>query len=100
MSYAIYPGVNFKTVTPSDTAKFTPFANGEIKRCKYLMIGGAGNVAIANEDGTTQVLTGLLAGGQYAISTDQVLATGTTATNIVAAFESAGQQPSIVNVDQ
>lgn len=97
MSYAVYPGVNFKTVTPSDTDKFAPFANGEIKRCAFLIIGGAGNVAIRNEDGTTQVIPGLLAGGQYAISTDQVLATGTTATNIVAAFCSEDQKASIVN---
>lgn len=91
MSYAIYSGVNFKSVTPSDTELLKPFANTETRRCQYVIIGSGGNLAIRNEDGTTQVITGLIAGGQYAISTDQILATGTTATNIIAAFDSESQ---------
>jgi len=100
MSYAIYPGVNFKAITPSDTDKFTPFANGEIRRCQFIIIGVAGNVAVANEDGTTTTITGLQAGGQYAISTDQILSTGTTATGIIAAFDSTSQFPRIVDSTQ
>jgi len=100
MSYAIYPGVNFKAVTPSDTEKLKPFTGSEIKRCQFIIVGVAGNVAIANEDGTTVTLVGLQAGGQYAVSTDQILSTGTTATNIVAAFDSTSQFPRIVDSTQ
>lgn len=85
MSYAMYPITNWDTVTPSDTAKLS--FKGKPERCRALIIGNSGNIAVRNEDGTSTVITGVLGGGQYAISTDQVLATGTTATNITAGFD-------------
>lgn len=88
MSYAIYPITNWDTVTPSDTVKLD-FKGAIPKRCRAIIVGGAGNVAVVNEDGSSTILTGLLAGGQYAVSTDQILATGTTATDIAAGFDSS-----------
>lgn len=87
MSQAIYPVSNWDTVTPSDTAKLT--YKGVNARCRAIIVGGAGNIAIVNDDDakSTTVITGLVAGGQYAISTDQILSTGTDATNIVAGFD-------------
>lgn len=89
---AIYPIPNWKLITPSDTEKLKPFAGGEIKRCNAILIGATGDVAIRNEDDTTVILTGLVAGGQYAVSTDQILATGTTAT-VFAGFQAASYHP-------
>jgi hypothetical protein len=85
MSQAIYPISNWKTVTPSDTDKFA-FAN-MVKRCRAIIVGGSGDVVVRNEDGTTTAIP-VVAGGQYAVSTDQILATGTSATPIVAGFDS------------
>lgn len=62
------------SVTTSDTAPnvFT-----------RLYIGGAGNVAVVTEAGNTVTFTAVPVGTQLDIRTKQVLATGTTATNIV-----------------
>ena len=61
-------------VTTSDTAPnvFT-----------RLYIGGAGNVAVVTEAGNTVTFTAVPVGTQLDIRVRQVLATGTTATNIV-----------------
>ena len=84
--YAIYPVANWKVITPSDTANLE--FNSKKVRCRAILIGVGGNLAIRNEDGTTVTLVGLVAGGLYPISTDRILATGTTATDIVAGFDS------------
>lgn len=62
------------TVTTSDTAPnvFT-----------RLYIGGAGNVAVVTEAGNTVTFTAVPVGTQLDIRVKQILATGTTATNIV-----------------
>jgi len=86
MSYAIYPVTNWDTVTPSDTAKLS-FKTTLNQRCRAIIVGVGGDVAIKNEDGTSTTIVGLVTGGQYAISTDQILATGTTALNITAGFD-------------
>lgn len=48
-----------------------------------LYIGGAGNVAVVTEAGNTVTFTAVPVGTQLDIRVRQVLATGTTATNIV-----------------
>lgn len=62
------------SVTASDTAPnvFT-----------RLYIGGAGDVAVVTEAGNTVTFTAVPVGTQLDIRVRQVLATGTTATNIV-----------------
>lgn len=75
------PGVLAEEVTPNDSADLTVLARG-------LYIGGAGDVAVhmRGEDGGPTVITyvGLLAGQVYPIAAQRVMATATTATNIVA----------------
>lgn len=48
-----------------------------------LYIGGAGDVAVVTEAGNTVTFTAVPVGTQLDIRVKQVLATGTTATNIV-----------------
>jgi hypothetical protein len=69
-------------VTPSDSVEF-------VKHTRALLIGGAGNVAVQMFDPATAklanvTLTGLTAGQVIPVRTKLVLATGTTATSIVA----------------
>lgn len=69
----------FSDVTPSDTASLPANVIG-------LYVGGAGTVKASGQDGT--VGTFVVAAGQYLTGTfRRVLATGTTATNIVALRE-------------
>ena len=63
-------------VTPSDATVLAPTWGG-------LFVGGAGNVAVVTEEGTTLTFTGVLAGSVLPIVVTRVRATGTTATNIV-----------------
>jgi hypothetical protein len=60
-------------VTPSDSAA---------QRAYAVWVGGAGNVAVRTEDGTTVTFTGAQAGTILPVRVSQVLATGTTATAI------------------
>jgi len=65
------------SVTPDDNAVFNP---------STIYVGGAGDVAVvpvANNDGDSVVFSGLIAGSVVPIRVKQVLATGTTATNLV-----------------
>ncbi len=75
------PGVLAEAVTPSDDNDLTVLARG-------VYIGGAGDLAVhmRGELGGPTVITyvGLLAGQVYPIAAQRVMATGTTATNIVA----------------
>lgn len=64
-------------VTPSDSTVFNPMF-------RALYIGGAGNVALRTPAGNTRTFVGLPVGTQLMVRGDQVLATGTTATNIMA----------------
>jgi hypothetical protein len=70
------PARNAAAVTPSDSADL-----GNVTRA--LWIGVAGNVAVTMSGG--QNVTFIMpAGGPYPVSVSRVLATGTTATGIVA----------------
>jgi len=66
------------TVTPSDATTYDPALRG-------LYVGVSGNVAVRFADGTTATFVGLAAGTVHTIAcVDRVLATGTTATSILA----------------
>jgi len=71
------PAVHAFAVTPSDSATF-PTA------CRALWIGGAGNVAVlALADSDAVTFSAVPAGTLLPIVAQQVLAAGTTATDIV-----------------
>jgi hypothetical protein len=53
------------------------------EKMRWLYVGGTGNVSYVKWDGTTQVLTGLLAGFFHPILSLQINSIGTTATGIV-----------------
>jgi len=65
-------------VTPSNTAT--------IRMTAGLWIGGAGNVAVMTKGGQTTTFTAVPAGTLLPLAVTQVLATGTTATAIVAMY--------------
>lgn len=75
----------FAALTPSDTTDLLP-PGGLQKICCALFIGGAGNVAVNLNGGGTAVLTGLAAGQIVDVGVSRVLATGTTATGVVALY--------------
>lgn len=72
------PAVHLFAITPSDTMVFPTATRG-------LWIGGAGNVAIValSDTGSPVTLTAVPAGTLLQIAAQQVMATGTTATDIV-----------------
>lgn len=70
----LYPTRNVENITPNDSTEFN--------RCRCVLLGVAGDLAIQNEDGTTTTIVGLAAGIWHPMSTKKILATGTTATNI------------------
>lgn len=65
----------------SDAFAITP-SDATTQRAAALFVGGAGNVAVKTEDGTTLTFTGVTAGSILPVKVSQVLATGTTATTI------------------
>jgi hypothetical protein len=75
----VEPYQAFAAVTPSDVTVFAPPFVG-------LLIGVAGNVAITDMVGNITTLTGLQAGLIYPIKGTKVMATNTTATNIVTCY--------------
>lgn len=76
LNFATYS--SFKAVTPSDTT---------LVNCRAIFVSGAGDVALS-PDGTTAAITfkALQAGAVLPINLDsgRIMATGTTATNLVA----------------
>lgn len=70
---------NFYAVTPADG---TDLPNGQ---CRQLYVGTGGTVAAVNKDGDTVSFTAG-DGGYLNIRTARVLATGTTATGIIALY--------------
>lgn len=62
----------------------TPYGpNGQLEFMRWIYIGTSGNVMYTKWDGTTQLLSGLIAGVWHPIYTISILSAGTTATNIV-----------------
>lgn len=74
----IYTAVGGVAVTPSDSTVIPYF--------RALWIGGAGDVAVKFANGSTATHVGVPAATVLPVQGTQVLATGTTATNIVAWF--------------
>ncbi len=73
------PASHAAAVTPSDSVALT-YAS------KRLWVGGAGNVTLITVGGETVTYTGVPAGSYLRVRANQVKATGTTATNIVAEY--------------
>ena len=73
------PFTDAVAVTPNDSTDIARISRG-------LYIGGSGDVAVITKDGTTTTLVNALAGTYLPIRVSRVLATGTTATNIVAMY--------------
>lgn len=84
MASPIDPAYDYVAVTPSDTEdlKF----NGRPCRCRGIFVGGAGTLTVKDTLGNSVLFTGCLGGAVYQISTDRIMNTGTSATNIVALF--------------
>jgi hypothetical protein len=72
------PATGVISITPSD-ATTLPATRG-------LYIGGAGNVAVLMSNGSTAVFLGVPVGTTLNLSVIKVLATGTTATAILALY--------------
>jgi len=73
------PALNALEVTPSDSAPL-PFVS------KRLWVGGAGNVTLTTVGGQTVEYANVPAGAYLNVRADQVMATGTTATNIICEY--------------
>jgi hypothetical protein len=73
-----FPAVRLRAVTPNDTDPL-------VFVCKALYVGTGGNVAImASEDTAAVTLTNVQSGSIIPVRALRVMATGTTATGIVA----------------
>lgn len=85
---AISPASKFSAVTKSDTAilSYTNADGTILHRARGFMIGGAGDIALVNDAGTAVVFKGLPSGSIISVSSEYVMATDTTATDIVALF--------------
>lgn len=66
----------YRAITPSDSVALNPVP-------KSIYVGGAGNIAVKGSDGNTATLA-VTAGQTLALSPSYVMATGTTATGLVA----------------
>lgn len=66
-------------ITPDDDTDVVGTLRG-------LYVGVSGNVSVVMQDDTTGVLSSLAAGMVHPLSVKRVLATGTTATNIVGVY--------------
>ena len=73
----LYVSSVYEAVTPSDSTDLTTLA-------RAIYVGGAGNVAAVQHDGTAVTFTGVPAGTVLPIAVRRINATNTTATAIVA----------------
>ena len=76
---ATEPARDAAAVTPSDSTQISPVA-------RALYVGGAGNIKLVTEEGTTVTFQGIVAGSVLPVKTTKVFSTDTTATYIVALF--------------
>lgn len=72
-------------VTPADGTDL-PFAGSSTVGTRAIYVTGAGNVSCNLSSGGTATLTGLAAGQLVMIAVSRILATGTTATGILALY--------------
>ena len=73
------PASDAAAVTPNDSADLA----GE---AQALFVGVGGDINLTTVEGTTVVFVGLVAGVILPVRTKRVLATSTTATNIIALY--------------
>lgn len=73
------PATRFFAITPSDSTDLPA-------KPRAIWVGGAGNLAVSNDQGDSQVLQGIAAGTLLPISPDRVRATGTTATSLIGLY--------------
>jgi hypothetical protein len=74
-------------VTPADGTDLpSGGVNGVTQQTQFLEATGAGNIAVNLFGGGTATLTGLAAGQRVRVGATRVLATGTTATGILAHY--------------
>jgi hypothetical protein len=71
----VLPARYFLNVTPSDSTRLTYETRG-------ILLGVAGDIAIADVTGASVVISGLVAGIIHPISTFKIFSTGTTASDI------------------
>ena len=74
------PAARWPAVTPNDSADLP----GGL--CRSLYVGGAGDVTALDEDGNSSVHKAVPAGARLPIRAKRVMATGTTATFILAYY--------------
>lgn len=71
----------------TDGFAVTPDDNTDVEFItRYLYIGGAGDVSLVTKGGSTLTFSGLTAGTLLPVRVSRVMATGTTATNILALY--------------
>lgn len=75
----------FQTVTPSDTVDLPQWTANQ-RLTDALWVGGAGNIVLVAEDGSTVTINAVPAGTQLNVGVRRVNATNTTATGIVALY--------------
>ena len=80
---AIEPFRRFAAVTASDS---TTYGTTTTPPIDALYVGGAGALALAGSDGVATALPAVPAGTVLGVSPSKIMATGTTATNIVALY--------------
>ena len=76
---AMSPIENGYAVTPAD-------GSDQPQVTRALWVGGAGDVAVITRGGNTITFSGVAAGTLIPVRTTRVLATGTTATNILGLY--------------
>ncbi len=77
-------------VTPDDGADLGKIASGEFLQTIGILVGASGDVRVTLTSGTTITLPALAGGVWHPIEATRVLATGTTATGIVAGYAKGG----------
>ena len=80
---ATEPFRRFAAVTPSDS---TTYGTATAPPIDALYVGAAGAVALAGNDGVATTLSAVAAGTVLNVSPARVMATGTTATGLVALY--------------
>jgi len=76
-TFPMFPG-GAVAVVPSDTVMFPSPS--------VIYVGITGNVQVTTAQGDTVIFTNVPAGGVIPVQVDQVLATGTTAANLVRVY--------------